>query len=198
LRGHGNSTNPSKVYTHNMSALDMYGLMDHLKIDEFQALGQSSGAMTLTHMATLDTTRITSLILVAGTSYFPEPARPIMAGVTYETWKTHMEPLHPGGEEQIKMLIDQFNNFADTYNDMNFTPAYLSTIACPTLIIHGDRDPLFPVDIPLASYKAIPESYLWIVPNEGHIPIGIYDRNSIWSDVLFKVMEEFYAGKWKK
>jgi pimeloyl-ACP methyl ester carboxylesterase len=49
LRGHGNSTNPSRAFTHKMSADDMYGLMDHLQIDKFQAMGQCSGAMTLVH-----------------------------------------------------------------------------------------------------------------------------------------------------
>lgn len=53
LRGHGRSTNPSKAFTHKMAAIDMYGLMDHLKIDRFQAMGQSSGAMTLIQMATM-------------------------------------------------------------------------------------------------------------------------------------------------
>lgn len=48
LRGHGNSTNPSKIFTHKMSAMDMYGLMDHLKIDRFKSIGQSTEAMTLT------------------------------------------------------------------------------------------------------------------------------------------------------
>lgn len=197
LRGHGLSSNPSNIFTHKMSAMDMYGLMDHLKIDRFKAIGQSTGAMTLTHMATMDTSRMSSMILIATTSFFPDQARQQMRGANYENWKTHMEPLHPGGEDQIKMLIAQFHALANTYDDMNFTSPYLATIKCPTLIIHGDRDPLFPVEIALNFYKSIPDSYLWIVPNDGHIPIGIYDRKSIWSDVFLKVTNDFFAGNWK-
>lgn len=197
LRGHGNSTNPSKIFTHKMAALDMYGLMDSLNIDKFDALGQSSGAMTLTHMATMDSTRIASLILVAATSFFPTQARAIIASKTYEQWKNHGEYYHPGGEKQIKMLVAQFNAFANSYDDMNFTSAYLSTIKCPTLIIHGDRDKYFPVNIPVTTYQSIPNSFLWIVPNGGHSPAGIYNRNSIWSDVLYKAIEEFFTGKWE-
>ena len=61
---------------------------------------------------------------------------------------------------------------------MNFTPPYLSTITARTLIVHGDRDPLYPVNLALEMYAAIPRSYLWIVPNGGHGPIfgGITDR----------------------
>ena len=196
LRGHGNSTNLSQVFTHELSAQDMYGLMDSLNIEKFSAIGQSTGAMTLTHMATLDSTRISAMILVAGTTMFPESAREIMKTVTYESWKEHMEPHQPRGEEQIRMLVSQFQNFADNYDDMNFTQPFLSTIACPTLIIHGDRDRFFPIDIPLSFYKAIPNSYLWIVPNDGHSPIGIYSRNSIWSEVFLKVVVDFFNGTW--
>ena len=39
-----------------------------------------------------------------------------------------------------------------------------------TLIVHGDRDRFFPVNIPVEMYRAIPEAALWIVPNGGHIP----------------------------
>ena len=109
-----------------------------------------------------------------------------------------MKSIHPRGEDQIKMILTQWSNMPKNYDDMNFTAPYLSTISCPTFIIHGDRNPFFPVDIPVSIYKAVPNSYLWIVPNDGHIPVGIYDRKSIWSDVLYKTMDEFLGGKWEQ
>ena len=54
---------------------------------------------------------------------------------------------------------------------MNFTPPYLGTITARTLIVHSDRDPLFPLNIPLEMHRAIRGSALWIVPYGGHIPI---------------------------
>lgn len=196
LRGHGNSTNPSNIYTHKLVAMDMYGLMDNLKIVKFKAIGGSSGGMTLIHMATMDTSRITSMILIGATSFYPEESRVIQRQISYD--KQHkdrlafLETLHPGGEKQIRQLILQFKNMAVDYNDMNFTPPYLSTITSKTLIIHGDRDVFFPIEIPLISYKAIPNSYLWIVPNAGHMPFGFYEKNSIWADVYLKVIEDFF------
>ncbi len=198
LRGHGKSTNPSKEFTHELSAQDIFGLLDALNVDQVKAIGQSTGAMTLTHMATMDSSRISAMILVAGTTMFPVKARKIMETVTYERWRGHMEPHHPGGEDQIRMLVDQFRSFANSYDDMNFTAPYLATVTCPTLIIHGDRDNFFPVDIPISFYKSIPDSYLWIVPNDGHIPVGIYNRKSIWSDVFHKVLLKFFKGNWGK
>ena len=130
LRGHGQSTNQSRVFTHKLSAMDMYGLMDHLNIDRFQAIGYSSGAMTLTHMATMDTSRISSMILVAGTSFYSDLARSHQKAVA-DGPMPWMEGHHPGGEEQTRMLKTQFRNVAETYDDMNFTPPYLATITCP-------------------------------------------------------------------
>jgi pimeloyl-ACP methyl ester carboxylesterase len=59
----------------------------------------------------------------------------------------------------------------DSYDDMNFTEPYLSTITARTLVFYGDRDELFPVDIAVGTYRAIPRAALWIIPNGGHIPI---------------------------
>ena len=51
---------------------------------------------------------------------------------------------------------------------MNFTPEQLKTITARTLIIHGDRDQYFPVEIAMAMYRSIPGSSLFIVPNGLH------------------------------
>ncbi len=40
-----------------------------------------------------------------------------------------------------------------------------------TMIIQGDRDPLYPVEISSEMAKATPNSALWIVPNAGHGPV---------------------------
>ncbi len=199
LRGHGHSTNPSNTFTHRQSAKDIYALMDVIGIDKFKGIGFSSGAMTLTHMAILDSTRIEAMILMGSTSYFPEPSRTIQKSVSYETlpenWMNAMKRWQPGGATQIRSLISQFNSFADSYDDMNFTPPYLSQIKAPTLLIHGDRDQHFPVEIPVNSYKCIPNSYLWIIPNFAHQ--GIY-KGSIWADAFLGAVNEFFSGKWSK
>src|SRR5262245_25118874 len=72
------------------------------------------------------------------------------------------------------------NNFAAEYQliipDLRghggSTNPYLSTITARTLIVHGDRDPFYPVNLAIEMYNAIPRSYLWIVPNGGHGPIS--------------------------
>ncbi len=63
------------------------------------------------------------------------------------------------------------HGFSTSYDDMAFTPPLLATIRARTLIVHGDRDPLYPVDLALELYRNIPQAALWVVPNGGHGPI---------------------------
>jgi pimeloyl-ACP methyl ester carboxylesterase len=175
LRGHGRSTNPSKTFTHRQSALDVFALLDGLGIKQFKALGISTGGMTLIHMATQQPARVEAMALIGATTYFPEQARAIMRRATPEsltpTVYERRRQVHNHGDEQIRELQRQFHDFRDNYDDMNFTRPYLSTITARTLIVHGDRDEFFPVEIPLEMYRAIPKAQLWIIPQGGHVPI---------------------------
>jgi pimeloyl-ACP methyl ester carboxylesterase len=74
-------------------------------------------------------------------------------------------------ETQIKALLASTKAFATSYDDMNFTPPYLSTIQARTLIVQGDRDPLYSVEISVEMARAIRQCNLWIIPNAGHGPV---------------------------
>jgi pimeloyl-ACP methyl ester carboxylesterase len=82
-----------------------------------------------------------------------------------------MRSRHKLGDEQIIALWDWMREMKDSYDDMNFKPASLSEIRTSTLIVYGDRDPLYPAEIAMEMYRAIPRSALWIVPNGGHLPV---------------------------
>ncbi len=196
LRGHGHSTNPTSEFTHRQSARDVLALLDHLGVRTFCAMGISTGGMTLLHMATSQPDRVESMVLIGSTIYFPEPAREIMRRadpdrITAEEME-RLRNVHVHGDEQIRALRRQFRAFKDSYDDMTFTPPHLATIKAKTLIVHGDRDEFFPVNIPLEMYRSIPKSYLWIVPAGGHVPIADHDEE------FRKVTLEFLAGKWER
>jgi pimeloyl-ACP methyl ester carboxylesterase len=192
LRGHGRSTNPSNQFTHRQSALDVFALLDTLKIDRFRAVGFSAGGCALLHMATQQRERIQNMILVATTHYFPKECRDIIQDYLAPDsaawdWNS-LRQRHVYGDEQIRALLTHFHNQKDSYDDMNFTPPYLSTVTAKTLIVHGDRDPFFPVFIPVEMYKAIPNSTLWIIPNGDHVEL-ITDREAEFSQVVLRFMQ---------
>lgn len=197
LRGHGASTNPANQFTHQQSALDIFALLDKLQIEQFKAMGISTGGMTLIHMATQQPDRVEAMVLIGATIYFPEQARVIMRqrfpdSTSEDRWNVLRER-HKHGDEQIRALLTQFHNFKDSYDDMNFTSPYLSIIKARTLIVHGDRDHFFPVSIPVEMYRSIPKSYLWIIPNGGHVPIRGENRKPFIHTAL-----DFLNGEWEK
>jgi pimeloyl-ACP methyl ester carboxylesterase len=98
--------------------------------------------------------------------------------------------IHKHGDQQIISLVEWSRKAADDYQDINFTPPYLSTIKANTLIVHGERDRRVSVSIALEMYQAIPKSLLWVVPNGGHVPIrDSYEENFI------EVAEAFLLGQ---
>jgi pimeloyl-ACP methyl ester carboxylesterase len=174
-RGHGRSTNPAKSITHRQCALDTLALLDHLGIKKCKAIGISMGGNILLHMSTLQPSRIAAMVVVSVTMYFPEQARVIMRQVSVDTqppqaWET-MRKRHKLGDDQIRAIWEWSRGMAESYDDMNFTPPTLSKISTSTLIVYGDRDFLYPIEMAVDMYRAIPRSALWVVPNGSHGPV---------------------------
>jgi len=196
LRGHGGTTNPSQQFTFRQCALDVVALLDHLGVDRFKAIGLSLGAKTLLHVATQQPDRVETMVLVSATPYFPEQSREMMRQLASQEhskaeWE-QMRQWHKHGDEQILAIWRTMSALKDSYDDMNFTPPYLSMIKARTLIVHGDRDPLYPVSLAMEMYEAIPRSYLWIVPNGGHGPM--------FGEMAQRFVETaltFLRGEWK-
>src|SRR5213593_686140 len=178
LRGHGRSTNPDRTFTFRQCADDVLALLDHLGLARVKAIGMSMGAKTLLHMATRQPTRLDAMVLVSATPYFPPALRIAAAQFTRESFnrlsETERDALrrrHVHGDEQIRLLYDMTRSFATSDDDMAFTPPQLGTVTARTLIVHGDRDPYYPIEMAIELFRGIPQSALWIVPYGTHGPI---------------------------
>jgi pimeloyl-ACP methyl ester carboxylesterase len=175
MRGHGRSADPSGAFTFRRCAFDVFALLDHLGIHRVRAVGLSLGADVLLHMATAQPGRVDAMVLVAAAPYFPEQARVVMRALATtahppEEW-AELRAVHRHGDAQIRALWAIGAGFAASYDDLSFTPPHLATITARTLIVNGDRDPLYPVELSLQLYRSIPRSSLWILPDAGHGPV---------------------------
>ena len=119
-----------------------------------------------------------------------------MEGLEPERW-AELRARHVRGEEQIRALVNQFRDFKDSYDDMNFTSPYLSTITARTLIVHGDRDQYFPVSIPVEMYRSIPRSCLWILPNGGHSLSSLVGGSELGKATFTETARAFLRGDWE-
>ena len=175
LRGHGASTNPSGEFSFRLAADDVLSLLRYLQIDTVKAIGLSGGGITLLHMATAVPASIESMVVVSAPPYFPAQARAIQRltseALFGDVEMDLMRKRHRHGSGQLEQLFAHGRAFADSYDDVNFTPPYLATISARTLIVFGDRDPFYPVSLAFDLHAAIPRSHLWVIPNGGHGPV---------------------------
>ncbi|MFO0605072.1 MAG: alpha/beta hydrolase [Polyangiales bacterium] len=174
-RGHGRTDNPSGEFTIRRCALDALALLDALGVGRFQAVGVSLGAKTLLHVATQAPGRVGAMVLASAAPYFPAGARPLMRAAAEaehgEAEWAAMRARHVRGDAQVRALWRVAGSLAEGHDDMNFTPPLLATVAAPTLLVSGDRDPFYPVELAVELYRAIPRASLWVVPGEGHAPV---------------------------
>lgn len=190
LRGYGRSTNPTGVFSFAEAARDVIALLDSLGIESVRAVGNSGGAMVMLHVATAAPSRVEAMVLQTGTSYFPQHVWDMAREDAPETWTT--SSLEDMVRREVALSIDQarqirgyFHALKDSGDDVNFSPEDLSRITARTLIVHGDRDSYFPVEIAVEQYRSIPRSYLWILPNHDHY-VGM----------PFDVWLDFFSGRW--
>jgi pimeloyl-ACP methyl ester carboxylesterase len=143
-------------------------------------------------MATSQSKRIKSMVLISATSHFPDQARAIMRKTSFDRMPQYVQEMYQacatGGDEQIRQLVEQFKAFHNNYDDMNFTASHLSTILARTLIVHGDRDRFFPVEIAVSTYRSIPDAALWIIPGRDHVPI--YDSTVPFTSTALQFLDE--------
>jgi len=136
------------------------------------------------------------MVVVSAPPCFPEQARAAQRQFSESTLgpaeMERMRARHTHGEPQIQRLFAMVHEMADTYDDVNFTPPYLATITADTLIVFGDRDPLYPVSLAFELQRAIPRSYLWVVPNGGHGPV-FGDRAPQFTSTALA----FLRGEWR-
>jgi pimeloyl-ACP methyl ester carboxylesterase len=174
-RGHGRSTNPPPAFTFRRCALDVLALLDALGVERARAIGVSLGANTLLHVATEQPARIHTMVLVSGTPRFPEPTRAALraaaaAARSPDEWAA-MRARHGYGDAQIAALWQLPRSFAEDPTDMSFTPERLARVTARTLVVSGDRDPLYPVELAVELFRGIDRASLWVVPGGGHSPI---------------------------
>jgi pimeloyl-ACP methyl ester carboxylesterase len=192
-RGHGRSPMLSGDFTFRECARDVLALLDHLGIGRVRAIGTSLGAKTLLHVATAAPSRVDAMVIVSAAPRLPDQARATMLAATEtkhteEEWSL-MRARHIHGDGQIRALWSLPARFAENTDDMSFTPARLAAITARTLVVSGDRDPLYPVELALELYRGIPRASLFVVPDEGHGPI--YGG---WRETFAKTALTFLAG----
>ena len=198
LPGHGGSSPFPDAFSFAKSAKLMHGLLDKLGAKQVYGIGHSAGGMTLLHMAIQQPKRLKAIVLIDAPHYFGPEARKITREDTWERLDPAVQEwyrkLHPGGQIQAERIYRQYNRLADTSE--HIPTEILKTLSVNTLIVWGDRDPAFPLEIPMEMYRSLPNSALWVIPQQGHTPLWVEMGGDASAGAAFgKIAKDFLAQK---
>jgi pimeloyl-ACP methyl ester carboxylesterase len=185
----------SAVYTLEDMADDVAGLLDVLGLESAHIVGASMGGMIAQTLAIRHPGRVRSLTSMMSTTGEPGIAHPTEAAtavLTSPPATNRDEAMEralqanavigsPGfrrNEQDIRDRAAQafdrgvnadgfLRQVAAVYASGDRTDA-LRSLEVPTLVVHGEADPLIPLPGGLATAAAIPGAELWVVPGLGH------------------------------
>jgi len=192
------------AYTLDDMADDTVGLLDVLGIDEVHVVGTSMGGMIAQTLAIRYPSRVASLCSIMSTTGADDVGRPTPEALAVVTRRppsgrddyvsTELANSEVIGSRGA--LVDEawrrgrFERFYDRGIDPAGTgrqimaiaasgdrSAALAGVAVPTVVIHGDVDPLVPLSGGEATAAAIPGAELLVIPDMGHeIPPAVQPR----------------------
>lgn len=174
-RGYGESRPPERDYPldfYQRDAEDMLALMTALGHDKFSIAGWSDGANIGVLIAAQCSERIQRLVIWGGNSYLTaEEIVAFQAVRSIASWsqraaaamrETYGDSLDALWERYVAGLEELYKAGGEIYRSQLFR------VKCPTLILHGEKDPLVPPFHPRTIHQGIRGSVLHIFPEGKH------------------------------
>ncbi len=174
---------------------DAVGLLDHLGIERAHIAGASMGGMIVQCMAIRHPGRVRSMTSIMSTTGNPDVGQPEPAAMAallapppttregaiaqgLATWKTIGSPGYPPDEDELRQrLAADYDRCFFPKGTARQLVAILATgdrtealrgVRVPTLVIHGEADPLVTPSGGEATAAAIPGARLLTFPGMGH------------------------------
>jgi pimeloyl-ACP methyl ester carboxylesterase len=182
-RGHGRSTNPSGELSYAGIADDTAAMIAVLGLGRPVVGGWSDGGQVALELGARHPDRASALIvggaypdfdagglrdahralLGADASGVPDLAR---LEAQLGEWAEEVKSLHPGGAEQWRALVLGSAGMWLDYEGLG--EDRLDAITTPVLVLAGDRDELFPLELSVSLYRALPNAELAVCPWLSH------------------------------
>lgn len=191
-------------YTLRDMAGDAVGLLDALAVESAHVVGISMGGMIAQEMAIHHPSRVrtlTSIMSTTGNPALPPPKLEALSVLltpfptdrdgyienSLQTWRVLSGPGFPLDQDLVReragRFFDRGLSLAGTARQMAAVVTSgsrreaLRSVAISTLVIHGDADPLVPVECGMDTADAIPGAELLIIEGMGHdLPLAVAPR----------------------
>jgi pimeloyl-ACP methyl ester carboxylesterase len=184
---------------------DIFSLMQDLSIPSAHVVGVSMGGMIAQLLALAAPERVqslTSIMSTTGARRLPGPTKAVRRHILrgprqetaearfayhYELWRLLGSPGYPQSEAELndflQRIFERGVTEAGTARQLLAILAArsraeaLRNLAVPALVIHGDADPLIPLECGLDTARAIPGAKTEIIEGMGHdLPLALVDR----------------------
>lgn len=179
-RAQGKSVDFEDSLSYEMMADDLNALLDKLHLDSCYVIGWSDGGIEGLLLAIRHPDKVKKLA-VTGANLWPDTtaAIPWVVNFARQLYDSLLE---------LKQTPQIKNDVKLTHlllYEPHITLSELHTISCPTLVIGGDEDVIWPQHT-LLIFQNIPQAYLWILPDSGHFtPVFYRNEFNITIDSFF-------------
>jgi pimeloyl-ACP methyl ester carboxylesterase len=205
IKALGEGRKPPVAYTLDEMAADAAGVLDALGIERAHIVGASMGGM-IAQLVAADhphkTLSLTSIMSSTGNPNLPRATPEAMARLNTPAPDPNkdLEGFLASAVEGAKVMASRYppdeaavraqslSDFKRSYYPVGFQRQYagimaspdrrpkLKTITAPTVVIHGDADPLVPLAGGRDTAENIPGAELIVVPGVGHeMPTAVLD-----------------------
>lgn len=140
-----------------------------LGIDSYSLLGWSDGGKTALLMAIKYQSRIVKMAIWGSNAYcLPQEKKALSATRNINVWNTKVREgfLKVYGDELQILWERHVDHYVNNLNDICRND--VKKIQCPVMVLHGDMDPLIPLEHPLFLVKEIGDSRLYRFPKGSH------------------------------
>ena len=174
LRGHGRSENASATIQPEQVADDLFGLLDHLNIQNVHLAGYSFGGYVGLMMHLRHPKRITTLLMHATKFYWTavsvakmrQQLNPDTISEKVPNYANQLALEH--GASRWRPLVRQASDIVAFIVQNGLTEGMVGHAQCPVLISVGDRDELIPLQEALRLSRAAPNGALVVLPDVRH------------------------------
>ncbi|TAN11277.1 MAG: alpha/beta hydrolase [Chitinophagaceae bacterium] len=167
-RAQGKSVDLGDSLSYEMMADDLSALLDRLHVDSCYVIGWSDGGIEGLLLAIRHPDKVKKLA-VTGANLWPDTtaAIPWVVNFARQRYDSLLEL------QQTPQIKNDVKLTHLLLYEPHITLSELHTIHCPTLIIGGDEDVIWPQHT-LLIFENITKAYLWILPDSGHFTPVFY------------------------
>lgn len=188
LMGHGKSSPFKENVSVKAAAQNLKDLINHLGLDNIDAIGYSYGGEILFQLALIEPYWIKSMVIIGSCGTWNAKDFPdFVEFLSYKNldnlpWMRDQQI----SEERIKNILDQVPNYS-----VQLSETELKSISTRTFFIVGDNDPATPLDCVIKAKTLMPNSFLWVVPNTTH---RVHQNKN--KELFIKTSKDFLNNSW--